>query len=87
MIRAMARRVGASDLDELAALWEVRAEADAAISAAIDALRGQGISWGRIGAAAGLTAQGAHQWRKRRVRQPSINTQLMPEPREGGAPW
>jgi hypothetical protein len=73
MIRTLARRVGASDIDELGALWEVRKEADRAAADAIDGLRAKGFSWAAIGAAAGLSAPGAYQWRRRHSRQSGIN--------------
>jgi len=66
MIRNMAGRVGSADIDAFGALWRVRAEADQACADAIDGLRAEGFSWRAIGDAAGLTGQGAGQWRRRR---------------------
>lgn len=73
MIRTLARRVGASDIDEFAALWEVRAEADRAAAAAIDDLRAAGFSWAEIAAQTGASKQALSQWHKRRAGQPSVN--------------
>src|SRR5258708_4708883 len=38
MIRAMARRVGANDIAEFGAMWEVMTEAERAVTASIDDL-------------------------------------------------
>ena len=66
MIRNLGRRVGRSDIDNFGALWRVRDAADQACADAIDGLRAEGFSWRAIGHAAGLTGQGAGQWRRRR---------------------
>src|SRR5690242_4788472 len=45
MIRQMAKRVGASDIAEFGAMWEVMTEAEHAVTDAIDHLRAAGFSW------------------------------------------
>ena len=40
MCRALARRVGASDIEEFGALWDLRRTLDREVTAAIDVLRG-----------------------------------------------
>ena len=47
MIRAMAKRVGASDIAQFGAMWEVMTEAEHAVTATIDSLRESGFSWPR----------------------------------------
>ena len=66
MIRAMARRVGASDIAEFGAMWEVMTEAEHAVIEAIDHLRASGFSWAEIGAEIGWSRQRLTQWRQRR---------------------
>jgi hypothetical protein len=66
MIRAMARRVGASDIAEFGAMWEVMTEAEHAVTGAIDHLRAAGFSWAEIGAEIGWGRQRLTQWRQRR---------------------
>ena len=66
MIRTMARRVGASDIAELGAIWEVMTEAEHAVTKAVDDLRASGYSWAEIGAEIGWTKQRLSQWRQRR---------------------
>jgi hypothetical protein len=66
MIRAMARRVGASDIAEFGAMWEVMTEAEHAVTEAIDHLRAAGFSWAQIGAEVGWGRQRLTQWRQRR---------------------
>jgi hypothetical protein len=65
MIRTMARRVGASDIAEFGAMWEVMTEAEHAVTAAIDGLRVSGFSWAEIGAEVGWSKQRLCQWRQR----------------------
>lgn len=79
MIRTMARRVGASDLAEFGAMWEVRAEAERAAADAIDGLRASGFSWGEIAAEVGVSKQAVHQWRKRRDSADDVNGALTPD--------
>ena len=67
MIRTLALRVGASDLAEFGAMWEVMAEAEHAVTETIDALRKAGFSWAQIGAEIGWDKQRLSQWRKRRA--------------------
>jgi hypothetical protein len=66
MIRAMAKRVGASDIAEFGAMWEVMTEAEHAVTEAIDHLRAAGFSWAKIGAEIGWGRQRLTQWRQRR---------------------
>jgi hypothetical protein len=75
MIRTMARRVGASDIAEFGAMWEVMTEAEHAVTGAIDGLRASGFSWAEIGAEVGWSKQRLSQWRQRRgefARQQSV---------------
>jgi hypothetical protein len=81
MIAAMAHRVGASDIDEFGALWEVRIEANRAAAAAIDELRAKGFSWAQIAAEAGVSRQALCQWRKRRPGSSGCNDPLTLETR------
>jgi hypothetical protein len=77
MIRAMARRVGASDIAEFGAMWEVMTEAEHAVTEAIDHLRAVGFSWAEIAAEIGWSKQRLWQWRQRRgefPRQQSVYT-------------
>jgi hypothetical protein len=66
MIRTMARRVGASDIAQFGAMWEVMTEAEAAVIGTIDDLRASGFSWAEIGAEVGWSKQRLQQWRQRR---------------------
>lgn len=75
MIRQMAKRVGASDIAEFGAMWEVMTEAEHAVTEAIDGLRVSGFSWAEIGAEVGWSKQRLCQWRQRRgefARQQSV---------------
>ena len=65
MIRQMAKRVGASDIAEFGAVWEVITEAEHAVTRAIDELRESGYSWAQIGAEIGWGRQRLTQWRQR----------------------
>ena len=85
MITALARRVGATDADELAVLWEARDALDAAAAAAVDQLRTRGFTWGALAAATGMTPQGMQQWRTR-PRPPVRHQQMLTDSRRGGAP-
>jgi hypothetical protein len=76
MIRQMARRVGGSDIAEFGAMWEVRTEAEGAVTKAIDDLRSAGYSWTEIGAEIGWTRQRLTQWRERREPQSERNGTL-----------
>ncbi len=66
MIRAMARRVGANDIAEFGAMWEVMTEAEHAVTEAIDDLRASGFSWAEIAAEIAWSKQRLSQWRQRR---------------------
>ncbi len=66
MIRAMARRVGAADIAEFGAMWEVMTEAERAVTDTIDGLQKSGYSWSQIGAEIGWSKQRLSQWRQRR---------------------
>jgi hypothetical protein len=65
MIRAMARRTGASDAATFALLWQMQNETADAVVEAIDLLRGQGFSWADLGAEIGVTRNAVSQWHKR----------------------
>jgi hypothetical protein len=66
MIRTMARRVGASDIAEFGAMWEVMEESERAVIKTVDDLRAAGFSWAEIAAEIGWTKQRLQQWRQRR---------------------
>ncbi|HJY57774.1 MAG TPA: hypothetical protein VJ418_15460 [Streptosporangiaceae bacterium] len=66
MIRQMAKRVGASDIAEFGAVWEIMIEAEHTVTRAIDELRESGYSWAQIGAEVGWGRQRLTQWRQRR---------------------
>jgi hypothetical protein len=66
MIRQMARRVGASDIAEFGAMWEVMEASERAVTATVDDLRASGFSWAEIAAEVGWTKQRLQQWRHRR---------------------
>lgn len=61
MLRAAGRRVAEADEVELADLAGLRDEVDNVIAQAVAGWRADGRSWGTIGAALGLTRQGAQQ--------------------------
>ena len=72
MIRAMARRVGASDIAELGLMWQIMGEADAAVYASIGRLRAERpgskpFSWPEIAAELGVSRQAVAQWYGRRA--------------------
>lgn len=59
-VRALARRVGGADPEDLAEMLTVAGELDAAIEAAVRGLRVTGYSWAEIARATGTTRQAAH---------------------------
>lgn len=61
ILRAMARRYAAADVEDLAELLAIRAELDTAIEQAVCGLREQGFSWSEIARGAGTTKQAAQQ--------------------------
>ena len=79
MIREMAKRVGASDIAEFGAMWEVMTEAEHAVTDTIDGLRATGFSWSEIGAEIGWGKQRLSQWRQRRPAQSEGNDLLREE--------
>lgn len=85
MIRAMARRVGASDIAEFGAQWEVMTEAEHAVTGAIDHLRAVGFSWAEIGAEIGWSKQRLSQWRQRRGEFPRQQSVYGGTPESGAA--
>jgi hypothetical protein len=66
MIRAMASRVGASDIAEFGLMWEIMHEAERAVAASVEDLRAAGFTWTQIAAETGQTRQGLTQWYQRR---------------------
>ena len=72
-------RRAAADAAEFAVLWEVRAEADAACTLALDGLRDHGHSWAELAALTNVTRQALQQWRSRRPAQPGSNDSLTTE--------
>ena len=85
MIRAMARRVGASDIAEFGAQWEVMTEAEHAVTEAIDHLRAVGFSWAEIGAEIGWSKQRLWQGRQRRGEFPRQQSVYAGTPESGAA--
>lgn len=61
MLRAAGRRVAVADEVELADLAALRDEVEQVIATAVAGWREQGRSWATIGAALGMTKQGAQQ--------------------------
>ncbi len=59
-IRALAKRVGSADPEDLEEMLALRVELDAAIDAAVAGLRATGYSWSEIARATGTTRQAAH---------------------------
>ncbi len=65
ILTAYGRKVASADPEDLPALAATRAALDEAIHQAITGQRAAGRSWESIGAAMGMTAQGASQSHKR----------------------
>jgi hypothetical protein len=61
MLHSAAKRVGDADEHELAELAALEHALHLAIATAVDLQRAQGKSWAAIGAALGLSRQGAEQ--------------------------
>jgi hypothetical protein len=61
ILAAHGRRIARGDIEGLAALAEVAISFDAALSAAITGLRGNGYSWADIAVRLGITRQAAQQ--------------------------
>jgi hypothetical protein len=83
MIQHMAKRVGASDLSQFGAMWEVRTEAEKAVTDAIDGLRASGFTWQQIAAEIGWNRSRLYQWRHRAARERDVTdsvTQVEPDP-------
>ena len=87
MIRQMARRVGASDIAEFGAMWEVMTEAETAVTTTIDDLRQSGFSWAQIGAEVGWGRQRLTQWRQRRGEFPGQRSVAPGTPDSGPVGW
>jgi hypothetical protein len=60
-MRALVRRVGASDPDDLSLLLDLRDELDAGLGRAVAELRASGFSWSEIARPLGMTRQAAQQ--------------------------
>jgi len=85
MITALSRRAGASDIDVLGVLWEVRAAADQATADAIGELHARGLSWAALAEAVGVRdRQTLYDWWRRRRVQPGVSELLTPNPRSPG---
>jgi hypothetical protein len=82
MIRQMARRVGANDIAEFGAMFEVMDAAERAVVAAITDLRGGGFTYSELGDEIGWSRQRLTQWYERRT---GGNETLRPELSSGGA--
>ncbi len=66
MVRSAGKRVGRADVEDLAALIDIRTDLDQAIRAAVDGLREDGYTWQSIGEATGTTRQAAlMKWGKK----------------------
>ena len=61
IVAAHGRRIGAGDIEGLAALADLADDIDAAMHVAIAGLRSHGWSWAEIGTRLGMTRQAAHQ--------------------------
>lgn len=61
MVRALAKRAGASDIDTFELLWELQADVGAAIAIAVDDLRAKDFSDTDIGMAMGYDKEFARQ--------------------------
>jgi hypothetical protein len=61
VLRAYARRIADGDVEALPLLTDLADEIDAAISQAVQGLRGFGYSWAEIGSRLGVTRQAAQQ--------------------------
>lgn len=61
VLRALARRVAVSDVEDLTELVELRVEVDRALDVAVAGLREAGVSWTEIGRGLGISKQAARQ--------------------------
>lgn len=59
-IRALGRRVGDADPEDLAEMLALYGELDAAVQSAVDGMRANGFSWAEVARATGTTRQAAH---------------------------
>lgn len=59
MIRSTAKRVSVADEHELGAMYALKLQMDQALTDAIQGQLSEGKSWSQIGAALGMTKQGA----------------------------
>lgn len=60
-IRALGRRIGDGDVEDIGLALALRDELDQAVADGVRRLHEQGESWARIGRGAGITRQGALQ--------------------------
>lgn len=60
ILRAMAKRMGTADPEDLAEMLALRCELDEAIADAVAGLRTSGFSWAEIARASGTSRQAAH---------------------------
>lgn len=65
MVRAMARRVGASDIAAFGMLWEFQDEIADAVVDAVDGLREKGFTWQEMADEIGVSRNAISQWRDR----------------------
>lgn len=61
VLRAMGRRMGDADPEDLVQLLAIREDVDAAITTAVAGLRASGFSWTDIARATGTSRQAAQQ--------------------------
>jgi len=65
IMRAMSKRLGDADPEDLAEMLELQRTLDAAIGAAVRGQRAAGFSWAQIAAPLGITRQAAQKrWGK-----------------------
>jgi hypothetical protein len=67
MIRAMSRRVGASDIDTFGMLWDLRKQVEAATVEAVGLLLGKGFTYQRISEEIGVSRKAISQWHHRHL--------------------
>lgn len=65
MIRALARRIGASDIATFAMIWELQGEVAAALVETMDDLKARGFSYESMAAEIGVSRNAVSQWHKR----------------------
>lgn len=67
MIRAMSRRVGASDIDTFGMLWDLRKQVEAATVETVGLLLSKGFTYQRISEEIGVSRKAISQWHHRHL--------------------